>query len=246
MTTRLDMWLTQQGLAPSRTKAKALVSLGAVRVNGQVATKVSYSVAPGDVVEVDQESPLLRYVSRGGLKLEEALRVFEIDLTGARVLDIGSSTGGFTDCALQHGAAEVFSVDVGTDCMDLGLAADPRVRLFEQTDIRTAPDVCFQGIDYVVCDASFISLKAILPVLSRLEAPFRAIMLIKPQFECGAAIARKCKGVVTDEKVRQRAVDEVVSCAREQGLQVLEVVDSPILGGDGNKEFLMYAASGHL
>ena len=119
MTTRLDMWLTQQGLAPSRTKAKALVSLGAVRVNGQVATKVSHSVAPGDVVEVDQESPLLRYVSRGGLKLEEALRVFEIDLTGARVLDIGSSTGGFTDCALQHGAAEVFSVDVVTDCMVL-------------------------------------------------------------------------------------------------------------------------------
>lgn len=244
MPSRLDTWLTENGMAPSRTKAKALVSSGAVKVNGLVATKVSYTVASDDVVEVDGESALLRYVSRGGLKLEEALRSFQLDFSGARVLDIGSSTGGFTDCALQHGAAEVFSVDVGTDCMNPQLAADSRVHLYEQTDIRNAPTECFQDIDFVVCDASFISLKAILPVLSRLNGPFQAVMLIKPQFECGAVIARKCKGIVTDEKVRQQAVEDVVACAWQQGLSVQAVIDSPILGGDGNKEFLMLLERG--
>ena len=238
---RLDVYLVEQGMVPSRSKAKALVSSGSVTINGVVATKVSASVQRGDEVRVDQESPLLRYVSRGGLKLEGAIDAFGVNLDGMRVLDIGSSTGGFTDCALQHGAAEVVSVDVGTDCMNAQLAADPRVRLYEQTDIRTAPDECFGDIDLVVCDASFISLKAILPVLKRLDGRFLAVMLIKPQFECGAAIAKKCKGVITDEAVRQKVVREVVACAEEQGLTVLQIIDSPILGGDGNREFLMYA-----
>ncbi len=238
MSTRLDLWLTQQGLAPSRTKARALISSGFVQVNGQVVTKVSSAVTEGDAVDLDEESPLLRYVSRGGLKLAEALRCFHLDLSGARVLDIGSSTGGFTDCALQHGAAQVFSVDVGTDCMDAVLAADSRVRLYEQTDIRVAPDECFEDIDYVVCDASFVSLLLIAPTLQRIAKPFRAVLLIKPQFECGAALARRFRGVITDPDVHVSVVARVVEGLAQQGLHCLDLVPSPLTGGDGNREYL--------
>lgn len=238
MPQRLDIFLVEQNLAPSRTKAKALVASGSVRVNGTVATKVSAMVSKSDVVQVDQESPVLRYVSRGGLKLEGAIEAFGIDFSRAYVLDIGSSTGGFTHCALLHGAKHVWAVDVGTDCMDKTLASDPRISLFEQTDIRSAPDECFENITHVVCDASFVSLRIILPVLQRIQHPFLAMMLIKPQFECGAAVAKKYKGVITNPALRQQAMDDVLAVAQELGLVCKGVTPSPIEGGDGNVEFL--------
>lgn len=235
---RLDNWLAQQGKVSSRTKAKSLIASGFVYVNGQVVEKSSYAVRFGDIITIDESSPLLRYVSRGGLKLEEALHRFNLDFTDARVLDIGSSTGGFTHCALQHGAACVFSVDVGTDCMDKALASDKRVHLYEQTDIRNAPDECFHAIDYVVCDASFVSLLVIAPVFSRIQNPFRAMLLIKPQFECGKDIAKRCKGVLADKQLHTDIVKRTVQGLCDQGLRLVDIAPSPIRGGDGNREYI--------
>ena len=216
-----------------------------MRVNGMVAHKASMMVDESADVTVQTDAAPLRYASRAGRKLEHAIQCFNLDLTGARVLDIGSSTGGFTDCALQHGAAEVIAVDVGTDCMVPWLAADPRVQLYEQTDIRLAPDECFRDIDLAVCDASFIRLQAVLEPLKRVsystqrEAPLRVVALIKPQFQVGANIARKCKGVITDPAIHERICQEVVADLEKHGLHTLQLIPSPIKGGDGNTEFLV-------
>lgn len=235
---RLDVFLVEIGLAPSRSKAKALIDGGCVSVNGAICTKANQKVAPDASVCVE-DATLLRYVSRGGLKLEQAIRDFNLDLQGKRVLDIGSSTGGFTDCALQHGAASVVSVDVGTDCMDPELAKDPRISLFEQTDIRTAPDECFQGIDLVVCDASFVSLPIVLEPALRIDGSFQIAALIKPQFEVGAEVARKRRGIINDPKIHRQVLDSVLQKLSDLGLVARELTCSPISGGDGNREYLV-------
>lgn len=231
---RLDVYLTEKGLCKSRTAAQNLIKSGGVSLNGTPCTKPSQEVTENDFAEITGEQ--LRYAGRGGLKLEYALEQFGLDITGAECIDIGSSTGGFTDCMLQHGAARVYAVDVGRDQLAQFLRDDPRVVSMEQTDIRSAK---LPPADFIGTDVSFISLKLILPHIYRLlKSGGRAVVLIKPQFEAGRANLSK-KGVVRDAGLRLRIKDDIAGFARGCGFVVSGSAVSPITGGDGNVEFLM-------
>ena len=245
MRNRLDKLLVEQGLAPSRERAQALILAGRVLVNQQKVEK------PGSAVE---ETALLRvlgeeqrYVSRGGLKLEAALTRWQIDLSGRHCADIGTSTGGFTDCMLQHGAAGVVAVDTGYGQIAEGLRRDPRVTLLERTNARyLKPGDLPGGISFVSMDVSFISATLVLPavVAAVRGTPLEAVVLIKPQFEAGREHVGK-GGIVHDPAAHQFAIDRVRSVVEDLGASASELADSPILGGSGggtgNREFLLYA-----
>lgn len=231
---RLDIYLTEKSLCKSRTAAQSLIKSGGVTLKGKRCSKPSQEVGESDCVEITGEQ--LRYVGRGGLKLEAALERFGLGISGAECIDIGSSTGGFTDCMLQHGASKVWAVDVGRDQLDESLRGDPRVVSMEQTDIRSAE---LPQADFIGTDVSFISLKLILPHIFRLlKSGGRAVALIKPQFEAGRANLSK-KGIVRDERVRLRIRDEIADFAAGCGFEVIGTETSPITGGDGNTEYLM-------
>lgn len=240
---RLDVYLTENGICKSRTAAQSLIKSGGVLVGGKVCMKPSADVTAA--VEIVGEQ--LRYVGRGGLKLEKALDYFGTDLNGALCIDIGASTGGFTDCMLQNGAAKVFAVDVGRDQLDGKLRADSRVVSLEQTDIRNFDPEKYGtvGADFIGTDVSFISLKMIFPHIKRLlRVGGTACVLIKPQFEVGQSMcadrsALNKKGIVRDEKIRLKIVEEIKTAAVENGLTVLGTAESPIKGGDGNTEYLL-------
>ncbi len=232
---RLDIYLSENGICKSRTAAQNLIKSGGVSINGSSCTKPSCEVAEQDKVEITGEQ--LRYVGRGGLKLEGAISSFSLELSGLTCVDIGSSTGGFTDCMLQNGAAKVYAVDVGTDQLDAKLRADSRVVVMEQTDIRTAQ--LPEQADFIGTDVSFISLRQIIPHIHRLlKAGGKAAVLIKPQFEAGRQALSK-KGIVKDERLRRRVVEDITSFAVQCGFTVAGVTESPIHGGDGNTEYLM-------
>ncbi len=237
MEKRLDVFMTENLGIKSRSKAQELIRGGFVTCNGKPVTKTGLFVTEKDDIRIS-ENNVLKYVSRGGLKLEGAIKEFGLDLNGKTVLDIGSSTGGFTDCALKHGARKVIAVDVGTNIMDMKLREDARVELHENTDIRSFPEECYSDIDYAVCDASFISLPIALKPLGASKVHFKLMALIKPQFECGPELARKHKGVITDAKLHEEVVKRVISEMEEIGFKHEKIAASPILGGDGNKEFL--------
>ena len=238
MKQRLDVLLVARGLAQSREKAQALIMAGSVTVAGQKALK------PGQSVDAEAELTVAappRYVSRGGLKLEAALREFQVDPTEWVCLDIGASTGGFTDCLLQHGARYVHAIDVGTNQLDYRLRTDPRVRSQEH---RNARELAFADIgelvELVVCDVSFISVTLILPALIPLLTPTgRMIVLVKPQFEVGKGQVGK-GGIVRDEALHSQACLRVEDAVRAAGFQTA-LMPSPILGTEGNREFLLYA-----
>lgn len=235
---RLDQLLFERGLAGSREKAKALILAGQVKVGGQRSDKAGKEIDLDAVVEVAAPPP---YVSRGGHKLAKALDHWAIDPTGWNCLDIGASTGGFTDCLLQRGAARVYAFDVGTGQMDWKLRQDPRVVLRENTNARNLQisDVA-ELSRLAVCDVSFISVTIILPVLPRLLCEDGGlVILVKPQFEVGREQVGK-GGIVRDAALHQQAVDRVTSAAQTLGYQT-DVIESPILGAEGNKEFLLYA-----
>jgi len=241
---RIDKLLVDLGFAASRERAQALVLAGRVLVNEQ---KVEKS---GATVDSEAEIRLLgsdlRYVSRGGLKLETALQHWNLDLAGKTCLDVGASTGGFTDCLLQHGAARVVAVDTGYGQMDLRLRQDARVRLLEKTNARylTGSDVA-EKIDLVVMDVSFISATLVLPavVAAAFPGPVRAgkqvIVLVKPQFEAGREWVGK-GGIVRDAGAQAAAVQRVRDKLQELGCGQTEAIESPILGAEGNREFLLY------
>ncbi len=232
---RLDVYLAKNGIAKSRTAAQELIKRGAVVINGRICEKPSEEVSDGVLPQIAGERP--RYVGRGGIKLECALEHFGISLKNAVCVDIGASTGGFTDCMLQHGAARVYAVDVGKEQLDAVLRADSRVVSMEQTDIRDAQIP--EQADFIGTDVSFISLRLILPHIMRLlKYGGTAVTLIKPQFEAGRAALSK-KGVVRDEKTRLRTAEEIKSFARECGFGVRAVIESPIRGKEGNIEYLM-------
>lgn len=232
---RLDVYLTENGSCKSRTAAQSLIKSGGVSLNGKPCAKPSAEVSDSDSVEITGEQ--LRYVGRGGLKLEGAIECFGLELQGLVCLDIGASTGGFTDCMLQNGAAKVYAVDVGTDQLDESLRRDSRVVSMEKTDIRNA--VLPEKVDFIGTDVSFISLKAVLPSINRLlKTGCSAVALIKPQFEAGRAALSK-KGIVKDEKIRRRVVEEICTFAEQCGFRLVGTADSPIQGGDGNTEYLM-------
>jgi len=238
MKTRLDRLLVDRGLAESREKAQALILAGEVFCQGQKAAKPGQSV-PGDAqVEVRARPP---YVGRGGFKLAAALRHFEIPVPGAVCLDIGSSTGGFTDALLQAGAARVHAVDVGAGQLDWKLRTDPRVTLHEGINARRLRfEDIGERIDLAVCDVSFISVTLILPAAVPLLQPDgQLVILVKPQFEAGRGQVGK-GGIVRDPQVHRAACQRVERAVQECGFQTA-ILDSPILGAEGNKEFLLYA-----
>jgi 23S rRNA (cytidine1920-2'-O)/16S rRNA (cytidine1409-2'-O)-methyltransferase len=246
MKLRLDRLLVERGLAESREKAQALIMAGEVLLNGQKAGKPGHSVDSDARVEVLARPP---YVSRGGLKLAAALDHWHIDVTGKTALDIGSSTGGFTDCLLQAGAAKVHAVDVGAGQLAWQLRTDPRVVLHEGINAR---ELRFEDIgetvELITCDVSFISVTLILPAIVPLLHPPagepatrtpQMVILIKPQFEAGKGLVGK-GGIVRDPALHQAACQRVEQAVREYGFET-EIMDSPILGAEGNREFLLYA-----
>ena len=237
---RLDVLLTEQGYADTRTKAQAIIMSGQVYVNGQKADKpgVSYE----ETVELEVRGVSCPYVSRGGLKLEKALRDFGVDPTGYVCSDSGASTGGFTDCLLQQGAKKVFAIDVGYGQLDWKIRSDPRVVVMERTNVRyVTPEQLGEPIDLSVIDVSFISLKIVLPVIKTfLKASGQVLCLIKPQFEAGKDKVGK-KGVVREPETHKEVLDGFVSLADELGFTILGLTFSPVKGPEGNIEFL-----GHL
>jgi 23S rRNA (cytidine1920-2'-O)/16S rRNA (cytidine1409-2'-O)-methyltransferase len=244
--TRLDKLLMDRGLTPSRERAQALILAGKVLVNGQKIEKAGASIDAESTLRLLGED--LRYVSRGGLKLEKALDHWRIDLQGKICLDVGASTGGFSDCMLQHGAARVIAVDTGYGQMDFGLRNDPRMRLLEKTNARYLdPADIDDPIDFMAMDVSFISATLVLPAVLRAAWPGAAhmiagqiVVLVKPQFEAGREAVGK-GGIVRDASAQRAAVARVESALVELGCTRPESIESPILGAEGNREFLLHA-----
>ncbi len=255
--TRLDKLLVDRGLTPSRERAQALILAGKVLVNEQKIEKAGALIDPGSTSVLRLLGEDLRYVSRGGLKLEKALEHWKIDLRGEVCLDVGASTGGFSDCMLQHGAAKVIAVDTGYGQMDFGLRIDPRIRLLERTNARyLEPGDVGEPVDFIAMDVSFISATLVLPAVIRAvsscasSAPNRVrqiVVLVKPQFEAGRELVGK-GGIVRDESAQRAAVTRVERALLELGCRRTEWIESPILGGgggggggEGNREFLLHA-----
>ena len=239
MKKRLDMILVEQGLAPSREKAKALIMAGDVYVNGQKEDKAGSTFDENIIPEV--RGARLAYVSRGGLKLEKAMQVFPVTPQGKVCLDIGASTGGFTDCMLQNGAVRVYAIDVGYGQLDWKLRTDPRVVCMEKTNIRyVKPEDLPEKADLASIDVSFISLSKVFgPVRDLLSEGGCIVCLIKPQFEAGREKVGK-KGVVRDPAVHREVIRSVLAYARENGLDPRMLTFSPVKGPEGNIEYLLY------
>ena len=236
MARRLDAAMAAMGMVPSREQAARLIRAGQVTVNGKVASRTSTQVEESDQVEITGGQ--LPFVSRGGLKLQRALDVFPISLEGCTCADIGASTGGFTDCMLQHGAEKVYAIDVGTGQLHPNLLENPKVVNMEKTNIRDLPPDAIQPLDFVSTDVSFISLKHVLPVIYRLlKEGGQAVVLVKPQFEAGRGNVGK-KGVVRDPKIHLQVLRDVARYAAESGLGVTGADYSPVRGPEGNIEYL--------
>jgi 23S rRNA (cytidine1920-2'-O)/16S rRNA (cytidine1409-2'-O)-methyltransferase len=236
---RLDQLLVDRGLAESREKAKALILAGEVLLSGQKAAKPGQDVPPDSALELIHKLP---YVSRGGLKLEGALRAFEIDPTGKVCLDVGASTGGFTDCLLQHGALRVYAFDVGSGQLDWKLRNDPRVIVRERVNARyLQPSDVGEPIHLAVCDVSFISVTMIVPhIVPLLAAGGEMVILIKPQFEVGKGRVGK-GGIVREPELHKECCQRVEQAVCQLGFRTA-IVESPIQGAEGNREFLLHAA----
>ena len=253
--TRLDLLLVDRGLAESRAKAQALIMAGQVRVNDQVTLKPATGVSPDSVLTVDTGP---RFVSRGGEKLDAALEAFGIEVAGLICADVGASTGGFTDCMLQRGAKQVYAIDVGKGILHWKLRNGPRVVVMEQTNARYVESLP-GSVDFVTVDASFISLKILLPVIRSWFAPaplvpsvsphllFKwgeteggLVALIKPQFEAGRKEVSRGDGVIRDAEIHRQVLLDVLNFAQGQGFEVKNLIRSPILGPKGNVEFLAW------
>jgi 23S rRNA (cytidine1920-2'-O)/16S rRNA (cytidine1409-2'-O)-methyltransferase len=240
---RLDVLMVERGLAESRSLAQRLIMAGQVRVDGQVVYKPATTVSADSNLEVDSGP---RFVSRGGEKLEAAFEAWPIDVAGCVCADVGASTGGFTDCLLQHSAAKVYAIDVGKGILHWKLRSDPRVVVMEETNarfVKSLPEL----VQWVVCDASFISLKILLPVMKQwLNHPGKSedkrkgelITLIKPQFEAGRKESAKGEGVIRDPEIHRKVLMDVLTFAQETGFVVSGLIRSPVLGPKGNVEFL--------
>lgn len=240
---RLDTELVRRGLATGRARAAELVATGTVLVNGAVADKSARLVAPSDAIII--AAPALRYVGRGGEKLEAALEHFSVDVRGRRGLDVGASTGGFTDCLLTRGASHVVALDVGHGQLHPRIRDDPRVSVLERTNVRAADvDTIGGRVDVLVADVSFISLTMIIPVLASLCHPGSPmVLLVKPQFEAGRAEVGRGRGVITDDTVHERVRTEIDVALRAADCRVAGWLDSPLRGHRGNRELFVHAVT---
>jgi len=253
---RLDILLTERGLAESRAKAQALIMAGRVRVNGQVALKPAAAIDSESALTVD---PGPRFVSRGGEKLDAALEAFHIDVAGMVCADVGASTGGFTDCLLQRGAAKVYAIDVGKGILHWKLRNDPRVVVMEETNARFLESLP-ERVDLATVDASFISLKILLPVVKEWLKLFPlsfslaeergkrkeegVVALIKPQFEAGKKDVSRGDGVIRDAEVHRKVLLDILSFAQNEGFGIRGLIKSPLRGPKGNVEFLVWLEAG--
>ncbi|MBO5141735.1 MAG: TlyA family RNA methyltransferase [Clostridia bacterium] len=235
---RLDNELLEKGLFKTKSKAQQAIKSGIIYCNGKQITKCGYEVNEQTKIEIKGE--VLKYVSRGGLKLEKALRTWNIDLTNKIMIDIGSSTGGFSDCAIQNGIEKIYAIDVGTEQFDKILAQNPKINLYEQTDFRTIDEEIIKDAMLITIDVSFISVTKLIEKISKLENVKEIICLIKPQFECGKEIADKFKGVILDKEVHNEVIKNVTNSFENIGYSCEGVTISPIKGGDGNTEYLAY------
>jgi 23S rRNA (cytidine1920-2'-O)/16S rRNA (cytidine1409-2'-O)-methyltransferase len=242
--TRLDKLLVERGLFPSRERAQALILGGKVLVNDQKIDKAGAQVESDSAIRLLDHD--LKYVSRGGLKLERALDHWQIDVTGKPCMDVGASTGGFTDCMLQRGAAHVTAIDTGYGQLDFKIRQNPRVRLLEKTNARyLTHEVLGEYVQFIAADVSFISVTLVLPVVIKAAFPENPtarsiVVLIKPQFEVGREFVGK-GGIVRDENAQTASVEKVRASVAALGAIKTDVIDSPILGAEGNREFLLYA-----
>lgn len=243
MKLRLDRLLVDRALATSRERAQALILAGKVLVNDQKIEKAGAQVEADSVIRLLEQD--LKYVSRGGLKLEHALAHWKIDVSGKVCMDVGASTGGFTDCLLQRGAARIIAIDTGYGQMDFKLRQDPRVCLLEKTNARyLTHEVVGEFAELIAMDVSFISATLVLPAVLATAFPLersgrQIVVLVKPQFEVGRELVGK-GGIVRDQGAQKAAVEKVRSALIELGVSRADVIDSPILGAEGNREFLLY------
>ncbi|MBE7074660.1 MAG: TlyA family RNA methyltransferase [Clostridiales bacterium] len=235
---RLDVLLFEKNFFPTREKSKEAIEQGIIKLNGNICIKPGIKVNDDAIIEICGN--ILKYVSRAGLKLEKAASLWNINFNNKIVLDVGASTGGFTDFALQNGAYKVFAVDVGTNQLHSSLQNNKRVINLEKTDFRSMQNLS-EEIDIAVCDCSFISLKLLLPKFCEvLTSGKELVTLIKPQFECGKQIAQKYKGVIKDSYLQEKIKNEIILEFCKAGFKLMGACESPILGTAGNKEFLAY------
>ena len=235
---RLDIYLSSSGLCQTRSKASQLIKEGKVSVDGKTITKAGFLILGTEKIDIKDNCP---FVSRAGQKLFGAIKDFGLSFDDKIVLDIGSSTGGFTDCALQNGAKKVYALDVGTSQLHPTLRNDKRVVVMENTDIRSLDKSKVSDINFIVCDVSFISLTKISYKISELLPNFgEFVVLIKPQFECGKIIAKKSKGVIKDEKIYKKVQKIIQNDFILHNLQISLIKQSSIKGSDGNTEFVAY------
>ena len=233
---RLDNELVLRKIFPTRNKSQEAIRSGIVFCDGKSINKPAFDVDSNTKIEIVGEK--LKYVSRAGLKLERAIEVFNINLTNKVMLDIGSSTGGFTDCALQKNVKKVIAVDVGTDVMDKSLRDNPKLELYENTDIREMDVNLLKDVNIATIDVSFISVTKVIDIFNKLPNLATVMCLIKPQFECGKAVADKYRGVVLDKQVHYSVICDVISAFKQIGFNLTGLAPSPIKGGSGNIEYL--------
>lgn len=242
MKNRLDKEMVSRGLVPSRSKAKELIDSSLVLVNGKTVSKCGFIVTEESLITI-LDNNKLKYVSRGGLKLEKAIEEFGITFNGLKVMDIGSSTGGFCDCALQYGASSIIAIDVGSNLLHDSLRSNERIDLHEKTNFKELDSKYFKDIDIIVCDVSFISLKQIIEKIYKEKIKIDLVCLIKPQFECGKEVATKYKGVILNKNIHVEIINSLKEYFNELGFYIKNLTYSPIKGGDGNVEYLVYLSN---
>lgn len=238
--TRLDILLTEKYNIPSRTKAQALIKQGNVFVDGKMQNKPSIDVLPAQKIELTNSE---LYVSRGAYKLLCAYQKFSIDVNDKTVLDIGASTGGFTQVSLLYGAKKVYALDIGKNELDFSIASNKRVKNLCETDIRSIAKEDLPDVDFITCDLSFISLTKILPHLYQTFEDRDGVFLFKPQFECGKELAKKFKGVIKDKKIHVKLLTDFINFLQENNIPLCNITYSSIKGGDGNIEYLIYISN---
>ena len=235
---RIDIELLNRNIIDTRAKAQAAIKSGVVYCNNKCITKNSFQVLETDIIEIKGE--LLKYVSRGGLKLEKALTEFNINLKDKIMCDIGSSTGGFSDCAIQNGIKEIYAIDVGSNQFDKTLRFNPKIHLFENTDFRNMNECVLKDVNIVTIDVSFISVTKLISKIAMLPNCNEIVCLIKPQFECGKENADKYKGIVLNKAIHNEVICNIINNFKEYEFISSGLTFSPIKGGNGNIEYLLY------
>lgn len=238
---RIDIELVNRNLIESRAKSQDAIKCGLIFCNDKLVTKCSLDVSENDVIEIRGE--LLKYVSRGGLKLEKAIDVFDINLKEKTMCDIGSSTGGFSDCAIQNGIKEIYAIDVGSNQFDNRLKTLSNIHLYENTDFRNMDNKVLSDVNIITIDVSFISVTKLIPKIAELDNVSEIMCLVKPQFECGKEIADKYRGIIMDKSVHYDVIEKLINSFSEIGFYINGLTFSPIKGGSGNIEYLMYLKS---